>query len=88
MLYNHIYFSYKILSATCLPTAPITPPPGCALLPHTQIPPTLPLVLLVNRFYIPMLPWNMFPSVSDKRSSRSWGVNISMKWTSRGSSKY
>lgn len=45
-----IYFSKSILSATCFPIAPITPPPGWALLPQIQIPPTLPLNLLVKRF--------------------------------------
>lgn len=45
-----IAFSFNILWATDLPTAPITPPPGWAELPHNQIPPTCPLNLFVKRF--------------------------------------
>lgn len=43
-------FYLIILSATCFPIAPMTPPPGCAALPHNHIPPTLPLTRLTNRF--------------------------------------
>jgi hypothetical protein len=58
---NQTRFSNKTLSLTCFPTAPITPPPGCALLPHNQMPPTLPLILLEKRLSRPILPWKMLP---------------------------
>ena len=53
---NQITFYAKSLSATCFPTAPITPPPGWAELPQIHTPPTSPLNRFVNIFYIPILP--------------------------------
>ncbi len=92
---NHIpiisnYLSLSNLSATCFPIAPITPPPGWALLPQIHTPPTLPLILFTNKLSIPILPWKMLPSVMFSSFSKSKGVKMSMKWTmfSNGSSRY
>ncbi len=77
-LEDHLKVYFNTLSLTCLPTAPITPPPGCALLPHSHIPPTFPLILFENKLSRPILPWKILPYVSPIKFYKSNGVSISI----------